>query len=396
MSVLKVEKKNGNNCPRVIPTSLFSPKRYIFALIILFCLGGGPSHPAFALDFWPEGGFAGIGPEINIYSRAGLSFGGAFILGIDLNDDFSSGLKIALFDNFDTVGAFETLLFFRYYFPRLHLPKSTDGPFAQIEAGSVILFERGYHKNLEAFPSFSGGLSAGWRFNFGEHSYVEPSMRTGYPHIWGLNVTAGIRFKREVVTKEPLPITVYEQEKPVEAPVKAPVEAPIAEPVEAPVEEPEEIVEQESPITEPIYSPANVQEHLLVINDGDKLRIITPFIVFRANHTDFMGLSAEIINRNLNTLKRIVEILNKFSDYRILVEGHANPTTRPLARKAEEPSLKKLSENRAKMAVEELVRLGVDRNRLLYSGAGSSKLLVPYNDYNNAWKNRRVDFFLVK
>jgi len=390
MSILKIEQnKIGKNFPRVIPTSLFNPKRYIFALIILFCLAGSP---AFALDFWPQGGFVGIGPEFNVYSRVGLAFGGAFFLGIDLNDDFSAGLKMALFDNFDTIGTFETLLFFRYYLPWLHLPKSTDGPFAQIEAGSVILFERGYYKNLEAFPSFSGGLSAGWRFNFGGHWYVEPSARAGYPHIWGLNVTAGIRFKREVVTKEPLPITVYEQEKPVEAPVKAPVAAP----VEEPVEEPEEIVEQESPIIEPIYSSANVQEHLLVINDGDKLRIITPFIVFRANHSDFMGLSAETINRNLNTLKRIVEILNKFSDYRILVEGHANPTTRPLARKSEEPSLKKLSENRAKMAVEELVRLGVDRNRLLYSGAGSSKLLAPYNDYNNAWKNRRVDFFLVK
>jgi outer membrane protein OmpA-like peptidoglycan-associated protein len=374
MSVIKAGKnKIGNNFPRVIPASLFNPKRHIFALIILFCLAGSP---AFALNFWPEGGFAGIGPEINIYSRAGLAFGGALILGIDFNDDFSAGLKTAFFDNFDTIGAFETLLFFRYYLPWLHLPKSTDGPFAQIEAGSVILFERGYYKNLEAFPSFSGGLSAGWRFNFGGHWYLEPSMRTGYPHIWGLNVTAGIRFKREVVTKEPLPITVYEQEKPVE--------------------EPEEIVEQESPITEPIYSPANVQEHLLVISDGDKLRIITPFIVFRANHADFMGLSAEIINRNLNTLKRIVEIANKFSDYRILVEGHANPTTGPLGRKTEEPSLKKLSENRAKMAVEELVRLGVDRNRLLYSGESGSKLVVPYNDYNNAWKNRRVDFFLIK
>jgi len=136
---------------------------------------------------------------------------------------------------------------------------------------------------------------------------------------------------------------------------------------------------------------------VLVIRDGDRLKIQIPSIVFRANAADFEGLSREVVDNNMRIIRRLAQILNQFRDYRVQVEGHANPTSPPgPARDREETALKNISEARARAIVDMLVRNGVARNRLTASGAGSSNTIVPYEDRDNWWKNRRVEFYLIR
>ncbi|MCL2879509.1 MAG: OmpA family protein [Treponema sp.] len=137
---------------------------------------------------------------------------------------------------------------------------------------------------------------------------------------------------------------------------------------------------------------------VLVIRDGDKLRIQIPSIVFRPNFADFKDLPQETIDNNIRIIKRIAQTLNKFRDYKVQVEGHANPTTPPgPSRDREEATeLKPISEARAKAVVDELVKYGVARNRLTYIGVGGTRTIVPYDDLDNRWKNRRVEFILIK
>ncbi|MDR0475512.1 MAG: OmpA family protein [Treponema sp.] len=136
---------------------------------------------------------------------------------------------------------------------------------------------------------------------------------------------------------------------------------------------------------------------VLVVRDGDLLRILIPSIVFRPNYADFVGLSKETVDNNNRIIRRIAQILNKFREYKVKVEGHANPT-QPVgaARNREEPELKRISEARAKAIVDLLVSNGVARNRLSYIGVGGSRTVVPPEDRFNAWKNRRVEFILEK
>ena len=323
-------------------------KKYLFALFIILCL----ESPLFALDF--NSGFAGIGPEINGHSRDSFSFGGDLTLGIDLNKYFSAGFKTAFFDDFDSLSAIETLLFLRYYLP---LPKITNGPFAQMEAGNVIYFERGYHENFEAFPSFSGGLSIGWHFNLGEHWYVEPVARGGYPHIWGFGVTAGIRFNGAGVNQTAI---VSEQEK--------------------------EIKEGDV-----------IDDMKIIKDDDDNLRLQVFSIMFRNNQADFAGLSDETVKSNYETLRHVAEFLSKYKNYRIIIEGHANPTTpEGRARDQERNTVIRLSEQRALKVLEIINEFGVSYDRMGVSGAGFSKMLAPYNDNENNWKNRRVEIILIK
>ncbi|MCL2067152.1 MAG: OmpA family protein [Treponema sp.] len=136
---------------------------------------------------------------------------------------------------------------------------------------------------------------------------------------------------------------------------------------------------------------------VLVIRDGDRLKIQIPSIVFRPNFADFEGLERDVVDNNNRILRRLAQILNKFRDYRIQVEGHANPTfPRGPERDREETELRRLSEARARAVVDLLVRNGVARSRLSSIGAGGSSPVAEFEDRDNWWKNRRVEFILIK
>lgn len=146
---------------------------------------------------------------------------------------------------------------------------------------------------------------------------------------------------------------------------------------------------------------------VLVIKIGDVLKIQVPSIIFRSDNADFKGkdevdngLEQSVIDNNIRVIKRIAEILNKFPDYTVRIEGHANNISNT---EAEETStangnipLVPLSEARAEAVKEMLVEFGVAGNRLSTVGMGGRQPVVPWEDKDNWWKNRRVEFILNK
>ena len=140
---------------------------------------------------------------------------------------------------------------------------------------------------------------------------------------------------------------------------------------------------------------------VLVIRDGDLLRILIPSIVFRANQSDFVGqdkdpvygLTKEQIANNERVLKRIAEILNKFKEYNIVIEGHANNVSGTLEEGEKDIPL---SEKRAEYVKARLVKYGVSAGRLTTVGRGGTMPIAPGNDKSVNWKNRRVEFILQK
>jgi hypothetical protein len=139
-----------------------------------------------------SGIFTGLGLEINGNTREGVAMGGNLTAGLDLNEQFSLGLKAVLSGNFDTIITLEPAAFFRYYIPTLQFSPSfkISGLFAQAELGTAIFFE-----NQKGYPAFLGGAALGWRYNIGEMWYIEPAARFGYPFIWGVSFAGGLRFK---------------------------------------------------------------------------------------------------------------------------------------------------------------------------------------------------------
>lgn len=141
---------------------------------------------------------------------------------------------------------------------------------------------------------------------------------------------------------------------------------------------------------------------VLVIRDGDRLKIKVPSIVFRPNGTDFNGLDSVTVDNNMKVIRRIAQILNKFKGYGILIEGHANSEGKmggygaAAIAKEEAGELLPLSTGRAELVKKLLSDNGVDSKRLSTKGMGSSEPVVDFKDSQNRWKNRRVEFILIK
>lgn len=148
---------------------------------------------------------------------------------------------------------------------------------------------------------------------------------------------------------------------------------------------------------------------VLVIRDGDLLKMQVPSIIFRSDASDFAGqdedpvkgLSQDQIDNNNRVLMRIAEILNKFKDYKVTVEGHANNVSGTEEEETVDTeeygvALVPLSSSRAEYVKDKLIEYGVSASRLSTVGMGGRAPVVARDDKENWWKNRRVEFILEK
>ena len=138
---------------------------------------------------------------------------------------------------------------------------------------------------------------------------------------------------------------------------------------------------------------------VLVIRDGDKLKIRISSITFPGNSAD-LGAVADIAasEKNRRTIDRLSEIFTKYSRYTIRIEGHANNLSfaeAAAAAREEEEELVPLSTARAEAVKAALVQLGLEGSRISTVGLGGSSPVVAFADLENRWKNRRVEFVLT-
>jgi len=152
-----------------------------------------------------------------------------------------------------------------------------------------------------------------------------------------------------------------------------------------------------------------VQVDILVIKENGKLKIQVPSIIFRSDNADFKsdvdvkadpkwdkeskGLDKKTIENNVRVLGRVADILKKFKEYNVRIEGNANNMS---GSKKEEDEVTLLSEQRAEFVKDWLIRDGIEANRLTSQGNGSKYSIAKSWDAENRWKNRRVEFILIK
>jgi len=138
---------------------------------------------------------------------------------------------------------------------------------------------------------------------------------------------------------------------------------------------------------------------ILVIKEGDKLRIRISSIIFAPDSASLQTTDPEVNGKNEKVLDRLAEILKKYDTYNIRIEGYAVSVywNDPVKAKEEQQQvLIPLSLSRANAVKEALVKRGVDGNRISTVGLGASNPVVPNSDIQDRWKNRRVEFILIK
>ncbi|MCX7039601.1 MAG: OmpA family protein, partial [Spirochaetes bacterium] len=113
---------------------------------------------------------------------------------------------------------------------------------------------------------------------------------------------------------------------------------------------------------------------------------------------DFVNVEPEKAEKNAWVVKRLAEIFKKYSQYKIRIEGHANRVLweNKSAWAKEDAELLPLSKARADAIREALIREGIDAQRLTTAGLGATQPVVDFGNKDNIWKNRRVEFILLR
>lgn len=119
---------------------------------------------------------------------------------------------------------------------------------------------------------------------------------------------------------------------------------------------------------------------VMVTESGLKIRIST---------IEFEFDSAIIGKKSFRILNRVAQILDKYSRYKVRIEGHTDDI-------GDDAYNLKLSEDRALAVRDYLVSKGLDAKRLSLIGRGETVPLVPNRDEEARRKNRRVEFILEK
>ena len=145
---------------------------------------------------------------------------------------------------------------------------------------------------------------------------------------------------------------------------------------------------------------------VLVIREGNVLKMAVPSIIFEPDSSNFQNANSKLdaaqVQKNIEILNRIAEILKKFPDYKITIQGHANRISDNLDEETVDNmrewgrALGPLSQERADAIRDYLVKKGVSRSSITTEGMGGTKPVVNPKDTDNNWKNRRVEFILVK
>ena len=140
---------------------------------------------------------------------------------------------------------------------------------------------------------------------------------------------------------------------------------------------------------------------VLVMKEGDKYLI-------RVSSINFAPFSSALITQeqdptlyaqNVHVLDLIAATLKRYSSYKVRLEGNAVSVYWYDAAKAaaeQRDVLIPLSLARAQSVKQALVDRGVAADRMSAVGLGAANPIVPFSDAKNLWKDRRVDFVLLK
>ncbi len=110
--------------------------------------------------------------------------------------------------------------------------------------------------------------------------------------------------------------------------------------------------------------------------------------ILKLHKIEFELNKADLTDKGQETVDKVAKVLKKYPNVKIRIEGYTDS-----GGKAEYN--KKLSQDRVNMVKKELIKAGINANRLTTIGYGESNPLVPNTTKENRAKNRRVEFKVI-
>jgi len=244
-------------------------------------------------------------------------------------------------DSYDIL-TFEGQVYLRWNFLRLGKKENPTNIFIQGGLGLVSSY-RGWENVFDDVTRTRGSLLAdaalGVTIPLSERWHIEPLIRGGYPHIWGASITAGYKFRlpqsREIVK------TVTKME----------------------------------------YN--EIIKHI-------KISAIE-FVIFGPDIGSYnVGIDRDAQQLNELIIIGTAKFLIENPQYRVRIEGHANPYT---ITESEIEDLMALSTMRADVVAQQLRDRGVSDDQMVVVAFGGTRNATSEWDVRN--RNRRVELMLI-
>ncbi|MDR2542769.1 MAG: OmpA family protein [Treponema sp.] len=334
-----------------------SLKKRFFLVLILFVLTIGLSaqteHDFPAGDFWSLN--AGIGMTNFLVDGTPLQIviDPRLWLSPPLMVGSRTGITYSIEEDGDNILTFESQVYLRWNFLRLgENPVMKTNVFFQSGLGLVAAYRGQDAKVFDDAKRTRGSLMAdvmlGVDIPLTQRWQIEPSVRGGFPHIWGFSVTAGYKF--------PLPQKI---------------------------------------ITETRTEFIDVEvDRAPDINDAVR-QIIIPaieFVIFGADVGSYnIGIDRDAQQVNELSLNATARMLNENPNLRVRIEGHANPYT---AYRSEAEDLMALSILRANVVAQQLKARGVSDEQIIIIAFGGTRTATSEWDVRN--RNRRVEMMVIQ
>ena len=337
-------------------------KRSIFLLLTLLILTGGLyaqiEFPAG--DFWSLDG--GVGMSDILVN--GVSFQGIIEPKLWLSPPIMVGAKVGVNysaegdDSTDGLGdilTFEGQAYLRWNFLRLgkNINRKVN---IFIQGGLGLLASyRGEDNPFDDVTKTRGSLLADGAFGvtipLTDRWHLEPLIRGGYPHILGASITAGYKFHLPEKTKY----------------VEGKTQLAVVELLRVmPAEE--------------ILKRMHIAAVEFILFGGD---------IGRYN----IGIDQDAQGLNELVLNYTAQQLNDNPNFRVRIEGHANPvTTDP----NEADELMVLSAMRANNVAAELRARGVREEQMVVISFGGTRTIIEITDLERWNRNRRVEIIIVQ
>ncbi|MCL2601198.1 MAG: OmpA family protein [Treponema sp.] len=257
-----------------------------------------------------------------------------------------AGFTYAVEPDEHNILTFEGQVYLRWNFLTFGKTENPANIFAQGGLGLVSAY-RGWDSVFDEVTRTRGSLlfdaALGITVPISERWHFEPSVRGGYPHIWGVSLTAGYKF--------PLPKS-FTRETTIQVIQGVP--------------------------------PSEIIRHVLIS--------AVEFVLFGPDIGSYnVGIDPDARQLNELVLNYAARTLRENPNFRVRIEGHANPYT---ISASEADELMTLSAMRSNVVAEQLRLRGVPEDQIVIVSFGGTRTATSEWDVRN--RNRRVELIILQ
>jgi len=159
-----------------------------------------------------------------------------------------------------------------------------------------------------------------------------------------------------------------------------------------PNEHPEAKKQEVTQSNETATSDKNIIENnqTVKVDKEEKIKIESSIKeILKLHKIEFEFNSANLTTKGIEIVDRVGEVLKKYPSVKVEIGGHTDS-------KGKAKYNLNLSQKRVEKVKAELIKIGIESNRLKAVGYGETKPIAPNDTEENRAKNRRVEFIIIE